>query len=215
MIQSYFSTSRTTRLKFESGNDIKFYGASLAWCNESSMHTIPRYSNSLSSISGDPLRVCICDSKNKPLCQNLSHAHSFTPGEKITLLVVVVGGDWGATPGAVHAYYPSSSAKILRTEYHQWIIKAQCTPVNYTVYSNQSVQLILSAHSYTKGSFPDFCDYNRPHNFTKKACEFSSPLYVNLTVLPCPPGFSLQRDPRAPGCECYPMLPSNGVECTL
>ena len=102
-----------------SGNDM--YGASLAWCNGSSVHTIPRYSNPLSSISGNPLRVCICDNENKSLCQDLSHnhiAHSFIPGEMITLLLVVVGGDLGATPGVVHAL-PSSSATILRTEYHQ------------------------------------------------------------------------------------------------
>jgi predicted outer membrane repeat protein len=133
-----------------SGDDV--YGASLgqAWCNGSSVHTIPRYSNSLSSISGDPSRVCICDNKNQPLCRNLSYnqiIHSFTPGEMITLLVATVGGDWGATPGIVHAY-PSSLAKILPAQHHQWITKGQCTPVNYTVYSNQSVRLILSAHDH-------------------------------------------------------------------
>ena len=105
-----------------SGDDI--YGASLAWCNKSSMHTIPKYSNTLSSVSGDPLRVCICDDKSKPLCQNLSYTHLFIPGEAFTLQLVVIGGDWGTTPGVVHAY-PSSSAKMLPAQYHQWITKAQ------------------------------------------------------------------------------------------
>ena len=56
-----------------SGDDI--YGASLALCRGSSVHIIQRYSNPLSSISGDPLRVCVCDNENKPLCQNLSYNH--------------------------------------------------------------------------------------------------------------------------------------------
>ena len=198
-----------------SGNDI--YGASLAWCNVRSIHNIPSYSNPLSSISGDPLRVCICDNENNPLCQNLSHnhiTHSFIPGEMITLPLVVVGGDLGTTPGVVHAY-PSSSAKILPSQYHQWITKAQCTPKNYTVYSSQSVKLMLSVHSYYKDS-SNLCDYTLD-DLSEKACKFCSPLYVNLTVLPCPPGFSLQGDPQTPGpgCDCYPVLTSNGVECNI
>ena len=49
------------------------------------------------------------------------------------------------------------------------------------------------------------------------ACKFCSPLYVNLTILPCPPGFSLQEDLQTPGpvCDCYPVLASNGVECNI
>ena len=196
-----------------SGDDM--YGASLAWCEGISMHSIPSSSNPLSSMSGDPLRVCICDNKKKPLCQNLSYshiAHLFIPGEVITLQLVVVGGDLGATPGVVHAY-PSSSAKILPSQYHQWITEAQCTPKNYTVYSSQSVRLMLSAHSYYKDS-SDFCD-STPDDFTIKTCKFYSPLYVNLKILPCPQGFSLQGDPQTPGCDCHPVLASNGVECNI
>ena len=197
-----------------SGNDM--YGASLAWCEGTSVHSIPSSSNLLSSISGDPLRVCICDNKKKPLCQNLSHshiAHFFIPGETITLLLVMVGGDLGATPGVVYAYL-SSSAKILPAQYHQWITKAQCTPVNYTVYGNQSVKLMLSAHAYSKGNSPDFCD-STSDDFRIKACKYYSPLYVNLEVLPCPQGFSLQGDSQTTGCDCHPVLASNGVECNI
>ena len=199
------------------GSDV--YGASLvAWCNGSRVHTIPRHSN-LSSISGNPSRVCICDDDNKPLYHNLSYnqiAHSFTPCEMITFPLVIVGGDWGTTPGVVYAY--PSSAKLQSTQYRQWITKAQCTEVNYNVYSDQSVQLVLSVHSYSKNTFLDFCDYHhnpKPDSFITRACKICSPLHINLTILPCPPGFSLQGDPRAPGCDCYPVLTDNGVECNI
>ena len=150
------STSSEHNFKFvnnsakRAGDDV--YGASLAWCNGSTVNRIAGYPT-LSSISGEPTRVCRCDSNSKPLCANLSYSQidlSFHPGEMITLLLVTVGGDWGLTPGIVHANIQQpSSAKIQHFQKHQWITNAQCTPVNYTVYSNQSVQMVLSAQSYT------------------------------------------------------------------
>ena len=77
---------------------------------------------------------------------------------------------------------------------------------------------MLSVHSYSKDTFLDFCDYDhnsRPDNFITRACKICSPLHINLTILPCPPGFSLQGDPRVPGCDCYPVLTDNGVECNI
>ena len=135
------------------GNDV--YGASLAWCNRSVVH-ISSKNSSLSSISGNPSRVCRCDEYHKPLCHNISYNHyslSFYPGEMITISVVVVGGDWGATPGIVHVYarfqqpYTSSILKP-SSQYTQLINGTQCTSLNYTVYSNQSVQMVLSVLPY-------------------------------------------------------------------
>ena len=44
-------------------------------------------------------------------------------------------------------------------------------------------------------------------------CQHYYPLIVNLNVLPCPPGLSLQRNP--PGCDCYSVLSDNGVKCNV
>ena len=77
---------------------------------------------------------------------------------------------------------------------------------------------MLSVHSYSKDTFLDFCGYDhnsRPDDFITRACKICSPLHINLTILPCPPGFSLQGDPRVPGCDCYPVLTDNGVECNI
>ena len=48
---------------------------------------------------------------------------------------------------------------------------------------------------------------------SKVTCALISPLYINLNLLSCPPGFSLQGDP--PGCDCYPVLTDNGVKCYI
>ena len=203
------------------GDDI--YGASLAWCSASIVHIHPKNNSSLSSISGFPIRVCRCDKKHiKSFCYNNSHtiSHfnvSYYPGEMISVSVVVVGGDWGATPGMVYArFQPPYTSSILKpsSQYNQWINESRCTALNYTVYSNKSVQLMLSASSYYDiALLQNFCTNNTTQQYHAKACTFFSPLYINFTVLPCPSGFSLQGNP--PGCYCYPVLTDNGINCKI
>ena len=198
------------------GDDI--YGASLEWCNGSVVHLHPKNNSGLSSISGNPSRVCRCDEQHKPLCNNISNSHfsrSYYPGEMISVSVVVVGGDWGATPGMVYAkfqppYYDTSSILKPPSQYNQWINESRCTSLNYTVYSKQqSVQLVLSAFLYSDQT----CNNNVTRKYYTKACTYLSPLQIDFTVLPCPPGFSLQGDP--PGCYCYPVFTDNGVNCKI
>ena len=111
-------------------------------------------------------------------------------------------------------FQPPYTSSILKpsTQYNQWINKSRCTSLNYTVYSNESVsvQLVLSAISY---SDIITCDNNVTRQYYVKACTFFSHLHIDLTVLPCPPGLSLQEDP--PGCYCYPVLTDNGVNCNI
>ena len=195
------------------GDDV--YGASLEWCNTSVIHIHPKSNSSLSSIAGTPTRVCRCDKTPKPLCRNISHSHfslSYYPGETIPVSVVIVGGDWGATQGTVSAkFQPPYTSSILKppTQYNQWINESQCTSLNYTVYSDQPVQLVLSTFLYSD----QHCKNDTSQQYYAKACTYFSPLYINFTVLPCPPGFSLQGNP--PGCYCYPILTDNGVNCNI
>ncbi len=66
------------------GDDI--YGASLEWCNGSVVHIHPKNNSSLSSISGNPLRVCRCDKSRKPLCHNISGNHYSLSTTQVRLL---------------------------------------------------------------------------------------------------------------------------------
>ena len=93
----------------------------------------PKNNSILSSVSGNPSRVCRCDNIHIPQCRNISYSHfsrSYYPGETISVSVVVVGGDLGATPGMVYArFQPPHTSSILKpsTQYNQWIDKSQCT----------------------------------------------------------------------------------------
>ena len=63
--------------------------------------------SSLSSISSDPKRVCLCDSSSQLMCANLSHIFYNTtryPGEVFPLSLAVVGLDFGTVTGPVYAY---------------------------------------------------------------------------------------------------------------
>ena len=194
------------------------YGASLTWCEGSKVHKIPNNS-SLSSISGDPSRVCKCDKHHKPQCHDSSYIYitqDIYPGDTFTIPVVVVGGDWGPSPGTVYAIFMQSryGSSILEplSQYSQWINTTRCSDVAYTVYGNQSVQLVLSAHSYSNHIFYDLCG-PIPSNDFLISCSYFSPLYITLNFLPCPPGLSLQGNP--PGCDCYPVFTNNGVKCNM
>ena len=61
---------------------------------------------SLSSVSSNPTRVCLCDDNGVPQCENIDYFYynmSVTPGEMFTLSAVLVGGDYGTVTGSVYA----------------------------------------------------------------------------------------------------------------
>lgn len=81
-------------------------------------------------MSSEPKRVCLCDLNGHPQCADLSKIF-FTEfrvysGESITLSLVVVRYDFGATPGTVHANFtpgiPNENVSHLGPDqYHQWV----------------------------------------------------------------------------------------------
>ena len=61
----------------------------------------PGYDSPLSTVSADVSLVCICNSNGEPQCGPsivLINLEAY-PGELFSLLVVVVGGDYGTTTG--------------------------------------------------------------------------------------------------------------------
>ena len=57
-------------------------------------------------MSSDPLYVCVCDNGGKPECTNSSFIvmnKNVYPGERFTLLVAIVGVEYGITVGTVYA----------------------------------------------------------------------------------------------------------------
>ena len=49
--------------------------------------------------------------------------------------------------------------------------------------------------------------------FHSRYCSYNRPIFIDITLLECPMGFILKRDP--PECDCYPVLRDNEVKCNL
>ena len=105
---------------------------------------------SLSAISSDPLRVCICDSRGQPQCARLEFIYlnvTLFPGERFTVPLVVVGEEFGIVAGTAHATLLSqTSGSLGRGQNAQRTAVRQCTLAEYSVHSSrQSETLLLTA----------------------------------------------------------------------
>ena len=191
------------------GNDV--YGASIELCNGS-------YTKSVPSVSGSPTRVCKCSEHKQPQCHNPSYIYiteKIYPSETFTISAVIVGGEWGVTTGTVYANFtqPNASNHLKpSSQYTQGINNPHCTELKYNVYGYQSIELMLSVNlNLLASEYYQFC--RNSSNYKQGVCKYFSPLYINLNVLPCPPGFSLQGNP--PGCNCLTVLSDLGVVCSI
>jgi predicted outer membrane repeat protein len=214
------------------GDDI--YGTSIqlsgSICQTSQLNnecnlTINGSSSDLSSVSSDPLRVCLCDDdQGKPMCNRTYEYNNINrnvyPGESFTISAVLVGGDFGTTTGMVYATFFNESLITLMPTSQPITNSSQCVELKYSLHMSNASQigdniiiyLTSSFMSKTEASdvlfFRKFCDY-----LNSNLCSYTSPVFINVTLLDCPVGFSLTGDP--PGCGCYRILKDRGVKCNL
>ena len=184
--------------------------------------------SSLSSVSSDPLRVCLCEN-GVPKCANYSYIvqeRRYTSGEKFNLSVVITGSDFGTVSGGVYATFASSDNSMLghgqnlqRVEYSN-----NCSEVEYSVHSRNRdwYLLILSAQT---GSALNFKDPNLFRELRTSIYIFNTqgiikndllttPIFINITILPCPLGFKLKGD--LPTCLCADKLGIAAINnCTV
>ena len=191
----------------------------------------PDFKDTLSGISGEPSRVCICQDSFTPQCANpakiIYQDIQVYPGESFSIDCVVVGGDFGTTTGTVYAsmesldnstdYIPALEAAYM---YNQVISKTrECTRLQYTLLSNTTgitMVLVLRAAETATGGVPDniadLCHrYDTEQVVTPEL--MNTPVVISLTIQPCPVGFILTQD----RCDCYAELYAtlNSVTCNI
>ena len=187
----------------------------------------PDIGTTLSAVSGDPSRLCVCDVNGQPQCTNFSKIFyteaKVCPGQPFVISVVLVGGDFGTTTGTAYANIADSNNSKYIEQHAQLIINnTQCTSLRYSILSNSSFEVMyLTATAY---NFLHDSSIQNPtvletyiNNFTNNGVISHDLLYipitVNVTLLSCPPGFTLIGDP--PRCSCSSVLLNFNVECAL
>ena len=172
------------------------------------------------SVSSDPTRVCLCDDSGEHQCLNNSYIFvdkQVYPGELFTVSVVVVGGDYGPTIGIVHANFLAPSTGVPLPSLTQYMYSQvtnsseTCTQLQYSLHSphaQEDIVLYLYTTLYT-----DVQNERDEYCITQDYCAHTTPVYFNITLLPCGPGFTLQGVP--PKCDCYHELSKNGVKCKI
>ena len=201
---------------------------------------------SLSEISSQASRVCICNEYRSPNCQtvlDLNSNQTIYPGQTFTLLAVVVGQDLGTVTGSVFAnflnstnyngqHYESYSQPklyIQSLQDVQGVTQSSCNQLSYTVYSNSSLNdkteaiLVLTAayahisqmvtETTVSEAIVEYQEYlqGKLKYFPQGILTF--PVFINLTVFPCPIGFTLTLQGK---CDCNEQLQQlNRVSCDI
>ena len=194
-----------------SGDDI--YGTSLSDC----VYSMPESLNinrlstpSISSVSSNPLRVCLCDSDGVPQC-NVTHMYqNGYPGESFTVPAVLVGWDYSnaSTTGVVYAEILSTNnpvnTQLDSNSQNGHVISGskQCTNLSFSLFSSHTPQnttiyvtAIQRNTQYILANEYTFQNCIHPD----EDCFHIAPVFFDVTLLPCPPGFTL-KDKR---CTCY------------
>ena len=184
-----------------------------------------------SPISSHPKRVCICNHNSlfytPPFfCTNVSQiflSRSVYPGEEFSFEAVLVGAEFGAVTGTVYAQFLNQSDSKLYP-LHQYTQRIdnfrKCKQLNYTVYSSKSQEVLVLTSSNGKVlTYGDKLKIESDTRFYEKQLLYNiaprsalyTPVYINLTILPCPQGFQLIGSP--PKCDCIPALIENDMFC--
>ena len=219
------------------GGDI-VYGGDLAYGfnnNKNCMDTFKEISNisdtSLSLISSDPLRVCLCNQRRLPDCKLIDDPtpHSIYPGQTISISAVVVGQDWGTVAGSVYAQFlhkstPENTIYLKSSQGVQNANKDSCNSLHYTIFSmNENVQqmLVLTAQDFYVSEYQDYHRlsmdklkdiYSASLSVAQTLYYRTNPVYLNISLLPCPPGFHI----RSSKCDCNKLLHQiPGLQCFI
>ena len=193
----------------------------------------------LSLVASEPSRVCLCNSSGYPDCLILTQdeKHLTYPGQTINVSVVTVGQAFGSVAGSVFAQFihlsPNHSVPQLHeSQYTQAVGKDSCNILNYTLFQShddtldailaltpefQEISYYLSNKSkgvqrvlFLYNTWSELKSHYTP--FPKQILEF--PVYVNVTLLPCPLGFQLRGSPGK--CDCSDLLESlPHVQCDI
>ena len=166
----------------------------------------------LSVVSSDPYRVCICEDK-RPQCQILDYNSTVYPGEMFTLPLITVGQMFGAIPATVLAKLMSESGiedlhSLREFQAAQYISQPTCTALNYSILSDRQMEVLVLGVEENQNT--QVVKMRRTTDLYK---YWHHSVNVHITLLPCPPAFTLSTYPFE--CICTPSLRRAGIVCDI
>ena len=186
--------------------------------------------NGLSLISSDPLRVCLCNGSGQPDCLLAADRkpHSIYSGQTINISAVVVGQNFGTVAGFVYAQFlqNASPPQLESGQKVQSITQHKCNPLYYTIFSQSELSTSLLVLTARDSYVSDFNDIDNPglvfaleNTYATTAATAivyaNNPVYVNVSLLPCPPGFMLTTHTPF-RCDCNSLLQQMyGIKCHI
>ena len=214
--------------------------------------------DSLSAVSSDPLRVCICPDHSTPDClailpdQNIPHLnYTVYPGQNFTIPAAVVGVNFALTSGSAYAQTLSSDAYLgSESQYVQGVNQTRCSQLQYSVLSGKKQEtLVLTADGRQVGDIDSsikddiriqnnnsvslniYLEFSNPikyyvnHTFVTNLTDGvfrlagyvqeplqTTPVYISVQLLDCPPGFTLIGQKR---CDCNERILTNLLTCNI
>ena len=222
------------------GGDI-LYGGYVGYSLDKDMNclesfkTISNISQSgLSLISSDQSRTCLCNEHGHPDCLVLADptTHIMYPGQTLSISAVAVGQDFGTVAGSVYAQFlsrsfPRSTSQLESWQKVQTVTQNSCNHLDYTIFSqnegSEAVLVLTAQDSYVADIFTNKETESSIHEWEvtyrtyapKPLMYLNNPVYVNISILPCPPGFILTTHPPF-RCDCNLQLRQmHGIKCHI
>ena len=178
-----------------------------------------------SRLASAATRVCLCDDNGVPNCTKLSSTiQGVYPGQLFNVSVVTVGQRFGVVNGIVYGQLQPVNdhhhSQIETLFGSQRVGIPECTRLNYLVGSdnvNSMVTLVLTAKEFVTGRSANCnCDYDvdfyKNCNVINKSF-LTRPVYVNVPLLDCPPGFILSEELLQ--CVCDLAIVANHLTCDI
>ena len=178
----------------------------------------------LTSVTSDPTRVCLCNNDGIPQCANIDYIYRELtpryPGEVFTVPAVVVGKDFGTVPGVVHSKLLwINTDNVTHKDYlpvQDFRNQTQCSLLQLSISSrltNIEYKLLLyvkeNAEERNKLSVvKDIASYIKDKELLDDL--LSQQVYISLALQDCPTGFILTNMPPY-FCTCHPTLQVNGI----
>ena len=155
--------------------------------------------STLSSVSSTPYRVCFCNKvfeSPKNYCLDTVEGTAFL-GQEFNVSAVAVGNHRGAAPATVQSQFNTFGASMeLGTRQQVQRLGRTCGELTYSVKTSVP---FLQLHLIVEGS--------------SLINSHILPAFVNMTILPCPLGFTELGEP--PECACLPHLTQANVVCDI